>query len=159
MKDIWTIREAKKNDESQVVELLNNLMKQHYIYDSLYEPSNDLTTEFTAEFNRIMNNEDGLVLIAENTQKVIGVLTLEILDKPSFFKKNRYGYVVAGIIKERYRGRGVMYSLYKKGMEWFRSKSVDYVELDIHIANSESRKFSEEQGFKKYKEYFRKSLD
>lgn len=158
MKKKWTLREGNKNDEAEVVDLLSSLMRQHFTYDSYYEPSENLEGAFKDEFYRVLNKDDGLVLVAEDSGKLVGILTLEILSKPSFFKKQKYGYVIAGIIAEEYRGAGVMYSLYEKGMDWFRSNSVEYVELDIHNLNPKSQGFAERQGFKKYKEFYRMPL-
>lgn len=156
-KDLY-VREANKEDENRVVNLLCDLMLQHSNYDSFYETCNNLEDAFRDEFLRILNNEDGCFLVAVNDNEIIGVLSFEILFKPAFFKYRKYGYIIAGIVKESYRNTGVMYLLYQESVNWFKLRDVKYIELDVHIANSESLSFTKKQGFKEYKSFFRKAI-
>lgn len=158
MKNNWSIKEADKKEDNNVVRLLCELMMQHSHYDKFYEPSENLEEAFRNELLRIRNKEGSVLVAIDKNNKIIGALIFEVMSRPSFFKNRKYGYVTAGIVSKENRNTGVMYSLYQECIKWFKLRNIDSVELDIHIKNLNSLNFSKRQEFEEYKKFFRKAI-
>jgi ribosomal protein S18 acetylase RimI-like enzyme len=62
-------------------------------------------------------------------------------------KRKKYGYVHDVFITASYRRRGIGEKMYAKILEWFHSKDIDRVELQVIARNQVAYSFWKKHGF------------
>ena len=107
------IRLAEIKDWKQILKLLRKTPE-------LQGSGNKIDSEYTKNYvlDSIKNKKANIVLVAEESKKIIGILTAEI------FKKKRYSYLTDFAVLPYERHRGVGSLLYKRFEEILKKDKV-----------------------------------
>ena len=140
------IREADKIDINNIVNLRNELDIYHRKFDKL------LNTDFKRKrYNRQLikskiRSKNAVLLVALDKNKMIGYALGWIEKKsPYTFRK---GYFCDLFIVRNYRNKGIGKKLIKELINWFKSKKIKYVALDVYSKNKTAIKAFYSVGFK-----------
>jgi len=98
----------------------------------------------------VMKSEDSLVLVALDEGRVVGYSFSEIRQTSKVLKRNRHGYVHDMAVTASYRRRGIGEKMFDELLNWFYSKNIDRVELDITTKNQVASSFWKKHGFTNY---------
>ena len=120
------IRKALLDDVASIAKLGEKLIEHgdEIIKDSYPQNLKDYIFDKTKyEFSKtfIKNSiysRNGLVLISEIDNIVVGFLQVNIYKNFPFFKLKKYGKINAIYVKEEYRNKGISNMLFDKAMEW-----------------------------------------
>ena len=99
---------------------------------------------------RLMRSEDGLVLVAMDKGKVIGFSLSEIRGT-KVYKLEKFGAIDTMAVTSVYRRRGIGEAMLREILNWFRSRNIDRIELEVLAKNQVSNSFWTKQGFVDYR--------
>jgi len=107
-----------------------------------------------------IENEESCILVAEDNDKLIGMMILEVIPcHMPLSSHQRIGYIAAGYIKEEYRRQGVMKKLEELSNEFFRGLSIKYVEVNYLPENKDAKEAWNGMGYQCFREQARKCID
>ncbi|MDR0310513.1 MAG: GNAT family N-acetyltransferase [Acidobacteriota bacterium] len=99
------------------------------------------------------------IYIAKNNDDVIGFLSGSITHCfLPMSKVGKIGYIDAAYVKKDFRKKGVMTKLEKTMVEYFKSKNLEYVELNALAGNIKGKRFWNEANYVTFREQMRKRI-
>ncbi len=101
------IREYKKEDNKELLELFNIC--------------------FNKDFEDVTMNPTGKIFVYELDNKIVGMLTLDILN--DIFKSINYGYINNVCVNPMYGGKGIGDALMKYTEQFARNNNCKYIML------------------------------
>ena len=127
------------------------------VYWDFEEMPLDMTEQV---IKRYIENEESCILVAEENDKLIGMMILEVIPCHMVLSSHqKVGYIAAGYVKEDYRRRGVMKELEKLSNEFFRSLSIKYVEVCYLPENAGAKEAWNSMGYQCFREQARKCVE
>ena len=141
------IRQANKNDITQMVPLLDEVSKLHIekrpdvFKTRAYE-------EIKSNLEEMIQDESNIILLAEDKQIVVGVIICEIKEKinRTDLKDSKVLWINEICVKQEYRRNGIGRSLIEKAKEIAKANNCLRLELNCWELNEEAMKFYENQG-------------
>ncbi len=163
------------------LEAISDLYKKEMSFHEQFDPLFALSKEFNGViyFSRFIENPENLILVAEETGKIIGYIHIRILkekaqknkSKWAKFKKEwlggkktsprfniRWGYVADCFVESKYRQQGIGSLLLDKSIDWLRSRDVPFLDLEVHSLNESGINFWQANEFETFKLMMRKKL-
>ena len=141
------IRQANKNDITQMVPLLDEVSKLHF------EKRPDMFKiktheEIKSNLEEMIQDESNIILLAEDKQIVVGVIICEIKEKinRTDLKDSKVLWINEICVKQEYRRNGIGRSLIEKAKEIAKANNCLRLELNCWELNGEAMKFYENQG-------------
>ena len=149
------IRKASLDDVDSIANLGEKLIDHGdgIIKDSYPQNLNDYLFdkskyEFSKTFiKNAIHSRNGLVLISEIDNIIVGFLQVNICKNFSFFKLKKYGKIQAIYVKKEYRKKGISTTLMEEAMKWCKSKDLTRISLDVLPNNIHAIKIYEKWGF------------
>jgi len=147
------IKRADKVDIDNIVNLRNALDIYHRKFDKL------LNTDFKRkQYNKRLikskiKSKNAILLVALDKNKIIGYALGWIEKRPAH--AFRIGYFCDIFIIRNYRNKGIGKKLIKGLMNWFKSKKIKYVTLDVYSKNKTAIKAFYSIGFKELSRHMR----
>ena len=149
------IRKALLNDIESIakigvklIEHGDGIIKDSYpqnLKDYLFNKSK---YEFSKTFiKNSIHSKNGLVIISEIDNIIVGFLQVSICKNFPFFKLKKYGKIQAIYVKEKYRKKGVSTMLLDEAMKWCKKKGLTRISLDVLPNNFHAIKVYEKWGF------------
>lgn len=142
------IRKARKEDMKEVQDLrylLSSFEKE--IGANISVPEWGYTEVGEKDYNYFLNKQ--FIYVAEENEKIVGFITGEILSKKEWYTV-QLGTINNLFVLKEYRGKGLGKQLMETMMEAFREKGINNFELYAFNNNTNTLKFYEKLGFKKY---------
>ena len=141
------IRQANKNDITQMVPLLDEVSKLHIekrpdvFKTRAYE-------EIKSNLEEMIQDETNIILIAEDKQIVVGVIICKIreINNHTNLKNTKVLWINEICVKQEYRRNGIGRSLIEKAKEIAKANNCLRLELNCWELNGEAMKFYENQG-------------
>ena len=99
-----------------------------------------------------MGSEKCLILVAEHDCRVIGYCISVVTKKPRIYKFRDYGLIDMVAVSKDWRNKGVGERLVKMSFDWFRSKGIRRVEVEVAVCNEVSMAFWKKMKFVAYEE-------
>ncbi len=96
-------------------------------------------------------SDDSLVLVATDSGKVIGFSLVFISNHPPVLKSEKYGFIDDVAVRSGYRRMGVGTAMLNKIHEWFESKDITRIELNVVPNNIEGYSFWGKNGFRDFR--------
>lgn len=141
------IRQANKNDITQMVPLLDEVSKLHIEKrpDVFKIKSHE---EIKSNLEEMIQDESNIILLAEDKQIVVGVIICEIKEKinRTDLKDSKVLWINEICVKQEYRRNGIGRSLIEKAKEIAKANNCLRLELNCWELNGEAMKFYENQG-------------
>ena len=141
------IRQANKNDITQMVPLLDEVSKLHIekrpdvFKTRAYE-------EIKSNLEEMIQDESNIILIAEDKQVAVGVIICKVreINDHTNLKNIKVLWINEICVKQEYRRNGIGRSLIEKAKEIAKENNCLRLELNCWEVNEEAMKFYENQG-------------
>lgn len=141
------IRQANKNDITQMVPLLDEVSKLHIekrpdvFKTRAYE-------EIKSNLEEMIQDESNIILIAEDKQVAVGVIICKVreINDHTNLKNTKVLWINEICVKQEYRRNGIGRSLIEKAKEIAKENNCLRLELNCWELNEEAMKFYENQG-------------
>ena len=141
------IRQANKNDITQMVPLLDEVSKLHIekrpdvFKTRAYE-------EIKSNLEEMIQDESNIILIAEDKQVAVGVIICKVreINDHTNLKNIKVLWINEICVKQEYRRNGIGRSLIEKAKEIAKENNCLRLELNCWELNGEAMKFYENQG-------------
>mgnify|MGYP005796806571 FL=1 len=141
------IRQANKNDITQMVPLLDEVSKLHIekrpdvFKTRAYE-------EIKSNLEEMIQDESNIILLAEDKQIVVGVIICKVreINDHTNLKNIKVLWINEICVKQEYRRNGIGRSLIEKAKEIAKANNCLRLELNCWELNGEAMKFYENQG-------------
>ena len=141
------IRQANKNDITQMVPLLDEVSKLHIekrpdvFKTRAYE-------EIKSNLEEMIQDESNIILLAEDKQIVVGVIICKVreINDHTNLKNIKVLWINEICVKQEYRRNGIGRSLIERAKEIAKANNCLRLELNCWELNGEAMKFYENQG-------------
>ena len=122
------------------------------LFDKLY--NGDIGSDFKQSFTEYVEEDCGVVVVAEKGDKAVGVLLGSFCLDIDW--EGKTGKIDAVFVDEEYRRKGVGTMLFQHFVSIAKKKGVKAVKSRVNDKNFEAQKFHESQGFSRAEtfEYF-----
>jgi ribosomal protein S18 acetylase RimI-like enzyme len=148
--DIEIIKPGVK-DLDRLIPLWEEQYKYHHDLDSDYyvKNSEELTKKFREYLTKCIEKDDPYILVAELEGEFVGFITFEI-DDADYFDTNikKYGSVLELYVSKKHRRKGIGTKLMKSVEDFFKSKGLEWVELQCSSYNEMALMFYDKSDFK-----------
>ncbi|MFH0977070.1 MAG: GNAT family N-acetyltransferase [Spirochaetota bacterium] len=145
----------------QVAGLFNDLVCEiKKETNDLYYQVNNLQIENTRILlTEILEDDNSAAFIALDDEKPVGFISGQI--QSNFLPLSnipRVGYISGAFIKHGYRKKGLMKLLENRMIEFFKSKNITYVDLNVINNNITGKNCWQELGYETFREQMRKKI-
>jgi ribosomal protein S18 acetylase RimI-like enzyme len=141
------IVKAEEKHVPEINRLWLEFMDFHAAVDPVFTPRDGTSAGFEEKMvRRLMQSEDGLVLVALDGERAVGYSLSEIRDTRGL-RLEKFGAVDHLAVTADYRRKGVGDKLFVEILKWFRSRGIDRVELDVAANNRVGYSFWRKHGF------------
>lgn len=141
-----TIRQACLDDREPAVRLWRLLQKTHEILDERYRTSGDAEDRWRQDFRDRLREHLTLVLVAEDSDRLIGLLTAQIYHPAPIYEPKTMVYVEDLVVEPEARRRGVGRALVERAIEWGNELGATEVRAGVLAGNQLARSFWEKVG-------------
>jgi len=143
------IRQATTSDLNQLVILGNKMLDFHCAFDPyycIYRQYDDITEFYESDLKK----DDRFYVVAETDEGVLaGFASASTVSMPNTTAP-AIGHLIANYVLEEYRNQGIGSEFYNKRMEWFKTKNVKHIEMNVDAHNEHALKIWKNKGFKEY---------
>ncbi len=140
------IREATEKDLTKILELNHKL----FLFEKSFAPYYNSEWPFKEGKSyfkkRIKNKEEGIVLVCEVKNKVVGYIA-GYIDEYSFRTLNPIAEVENMYVEENFRGKGIGTKLIKKFIKLAKDKGAKLVKVSAFCKNTSAQRFYKHLGF------------
>lgn len=140
------IREARLEDREPAVRLWRLLQKTHEMLDKRYRSSSDAEQRWRTDFNDRVREHLALVLVAENSDRLIGLLTAQIYHPAPIYEPATLVYVEDLIVEPEFRRKGVGRALVDHAVQWGNELGATEMRAGVLACNQLARTFWEKNG-------------
>jgi ribosomal protein S18 acetylase RimI-like enzyme len=144
------VRVAEHGDIPRLVQLWNELMDHHAEIDQYFQKSDVGPANFERFVSNMLLLDDSRVLVAMDDGSVVGYCIGQLMTRPPVFKREVHGFITDMTVTSSCRRQGVGTRLLAAMMEWFDTKHIDRVELNVVPGNAAGVSFWRKQGFGDY---------
>jgi len=144
------LRAAEHGDIPRLVQLWTELMDHHAAIDPYFQKSDTGPANFERFVSSLLLLDDSRVLVALDGPVIVGYCIGQVMTRPPVFKREVHGFITDMTVTASCRRRGVGTMLLAGMMEWFDSKHIDRVELNVVPGNAAGVNFWRKQGFGDY---------
>ncbi|MFX0057370.1 MAG: GNAT family N-acetyltransferase [Candidatus Hodarchaeota archaeon] len=145
------IIEAIKSHIPAIVELWAEMIEYHTQFDQFFKRREDANLNYESFIRDLFNSNEAKIFIAKEEDKILGFILAKIDTYPPIYLYDKYGAIYDLIVKSTYRRRGIGSKLLNTSIEWFYSKGLDRIELNIVSKNEKANDFYIKNGFQEYK--------
>jgi ribosomal protein S18 acetylase RimI-like enzyme len=142
----------------EVVPLFIDLYKYMKESGMLMPLADEGHAKWRASLDNMVGGRFGVVKVALHNNKVVGFIQGLIRYSPDYLGSLKVGYLTHIYIKPEYRGESVGQRMVDDLSDWFKSKNVHSIELQVLCGNISGIKFWESLGYKKELLQMRKEL-
>ena len=147
------IRKAEQKDVEQLANMFDKLQKEHIekytnkdMWDTI-DNASEMWKKYVA--NDIIPSNDKAIFVAEQDNKLVGYLEIEIKSRPPIFSINKQVYISDVYVDKEHRGQKIGQKLMEKAFEWAKEKDVKVITLEVDEEN-DAIKFYEKNGFRTF---------
>ncbi|WP_405207949.1 GNAT family N-acetyltransferase [Aquimarina sp. LLG6339-5] len=90
------------------------------------------------------------VVVAEVNGEIVGSGYGQIRERKEFFKQDTMGYIGFMFVKDEFRGQGISQKIIQYLSNWFSTKDITEIQLDVYDQNPSAIRAYEKAGFEKY---------
>jgi ribosomal protein S18 acetylase RimI-like enzyme len=138
---------AQERHIPQMLEVWKEFMDFHGQHHPYYARAPDGHDRFADWVRELVKNEDSLVLVALDGDRVVGHLVARVEQRPAVFLHGRYGFVCDTAVASSHQRRGVGSRMDQAVALWFAERGVDHVELLAATGNEHAQGFWRKRGY------------
>ena len=154
----WRIRTAEEEDSPTIAAIWMEMMHHHAQLHVSLKPREGAEAAFRDHLKMCMADENRRIIVAEDTEKVIGYAMARIDQRPPIYDETVYGFITDVAVTESRRREGIGSALAMELYQWFTSRQVTTIEAYVQNANSMAMDFWQKQGFIHWVTTIRKTL-
>ena len=132
------IRNARKSDLPQMVDLWWEMHTSHYKYDRPYYKLRDrkiARRNTENHFSDIIDSHDSIFLVADDNGIVAGYLCAHVQNRPPVFEPSKRVLIDTTVVREDYRGKGIFTKLYVRMEKNVKKHQPYHIELFVDMEN------------------------
>jgi ribosomal protein S18 acetylase RimI-like enzyme len=153
------IRQATRKDLDAIGDLWVELMAFHAALDHRFRIPPHGRSNYIRHVYTVMRDSNYHVLVAQGGEKqVMGYILAYIAQNPPIFPHPRYGFIADLCISEAARRQGIGEALLTTVLEWFRSRGMENIQLNVAHHNAVSQAFWRKMGCTDYLDHMWLSL-
>jgi len=150
-------RRARSGDIPALVRLWREMWEFHASLDPRYQATPLADRVMAAWMGDHLRSERACIVVAEE-RGLVGYVSGMILENPPILPWQFFGFISEISVSESCRRVGVGAGLVREMHDWFRSKRVPYVEVNVSAKNPGSRAFWRKHGYSDFLERLRTEL-
>ena len=135
---------------AEIVTIWKEFMDFHKRIDQFFSRSPDGHEKFGEFVKDSINSDDFRILVTIERHRVVAYAIGRIAKRPPVFQDKEYGLIIDMAVRSRYRRRGFGEKMLAKLCEWFESRNVRRIELNVVPENRIGYSFWKKHGFKDY---------
>jgi ribosomal protein S18 acetylase RimI-like enzyme len=147
------IREYKSSDEPRLIELMEDF--QDYLVDIDYMKRTRRTpaygVSYVGRLLRKINNNDGVIYLAEHEGQVIGLVAalIETQSEDDLLEciPSKGGRILELYVEPSYRKQGIGELLMAKAEEYIRRKQCDVLRIEVFEPNTNAHRLYDKLGY------------
>jgi ribosomal protein S18 acetylase RimI-like enzyme len=136
---------------AEIVDIWKEFMDFHSDIDPFITRRDDGHKIFEKFVRENIESDDSLVLVATDSDNVIGFSLVFISNRPPVLKSEKYGFIDDMAVRSGYRRMGAGTAMLAKINEWFESKDITRIELNVIPNNREGYSFWAKNGFRVFR--------
>ncbi len=156
-----SIREATSNDLPRLIELLyeSDILHWNALPDHFAIPGEPARAEDYV--NHLLDEENGVILVAELEGVVIGLIQLAVFDERSgpYRRKHPHAHIGDIVVSGEHRRAGVGRMLMAAADGWAKARGAEEIELTVWDFNSDAIALYESLGYTITKRTMLRSLE
>jgi len=152
------IRTVSGADMPDLSDLWKEFMDFHADRNPFYRRATDGHEVFMKWLRKESDQDDFLVLVAEEQGHLIGYCIALVKENPPVFELRRYGFVQDMAVTAEWRRRGVARALFEAACEWFLDQGVGHIQLNVAASNATSQGYWRKMGFGPHVETWTREL-
>lgn len=142
------VRSATVEDIPAIKKLLLDSWMEHARHEpTLLDEDRMRQSDVEAYYNKALENTDVFVFVAENNNRVIGVVRGDIQTIPSFFRHNRILFLDDIAVDANFRHRGVAHALAAQLEGVAKQHNIHRLQGRVYTFNIPAQKFLQKLGF------------
>ena len=150
------IRKAKIEDYDKIIELYKELYDAEKIFDKNLSSTYNVSEKQKEEIQKRIKSRKEIFLVAEEDDKIIGLIDGYIIDNSNHIEK--VGYLDHLCVNKKYRKLGIGENLIKEFSNKMKNKNVTYLKLNAFEKNLPAIALYEKLGFEEYSIYYMKII-
>lgn len=150
------IRKAKIEDYNQIVKLYNELYDTEKVFDINLSKTYVVSDKQKIVIEKRIKSRKEIFLVAEDNEKIIGLIDGYILDNKHHIEK--VGYLDHLCVDKCYRKLGVANKLIDEFSAKMKNKYVSYLKLNAFENNLPAINLYKKLGFKQYSILYQKKI-
>ncbi len=150
------IRKAKIEDYDKIIELYKELYDAEKIFDKNLSSTYNVSEKQKEEIQKRIKSRKEIFLVAEEDDKIIGLIDGYIIDNSNHIEK--VGYLDHLCVNKKYRKLGIGENLIKEFSNKMKNKNVTYLKLNAFEKNLPAIALYEKLGFEEYSIYYMKKI-
>lgn len=144
------IRKARLKEVGEISKLQGLLMEGHRKFDEYWQARKGARKAFASYAKRMIHSPNAVLFVAEDNGKIVGYSLGKIEKRPPIFKIQKTGQITDAFVLKEYRRKGLAKRMVNRLIEWFKSKGIDIVELDVDNRNDIGMKVWKKMKFERY---------
>jgi GNAT superfamily N-acetyltransferase len=130
-----------------ILVLWEELAEYHERLSPFYERCEGALGNFDTSIRQCIESPNSLVFVCLDQGQVIGYANCSIELHPPVIACREYGFIVEMVVARNHRRRGAATLLFRHALDWFASRGIDRVELNVSDENEAAMRFWSSQGF------------
>ncbi len=156
-----SVREATARDMEALIGLLyeSDILHWNALPDHFDDPGEPARGQ--AFVNHLLDEENGVILVAESAGRVIGLIQLAVFDERSgpYRRKHPHAHIGDVVVASDHRRAGVGRLLMAAAHDWAKARGAAEIELNVWQFNRDATALYESLGYQTTQHTMRKLLD
>lgn len=129
------IRDGKPNDIPAIVDLWKEYIDLHSRYDPFFKRAADGHVHEAQFLARSLTDENWKILVADSDHQLAGFCSGAIMHYPPAHAAGPFGYIQDMAVSEKFRRQGIGRQLVRALENWFTTKGLNRIELNVLLKN------------------------
>jgi ribosomal protein S18 acetylase RimI-like enzyme len=139
------IRDAEEADIPEVIKLEYECYAEMMKFDRMLKPLDEVKKRIAKYVKKKFRGKNSKFFVAFDEDKIVGFAFGDIPRK--HFWKVKFGYLDSLFVLPGWRRKGVGKQLAQKLIDWFKSKGIEYAQLDVDALNRPALHMYQKFGF------------
>jgi ribosomal protein S18 acetylase RimI-like enzyme len=144
------IRDAVPDDLADISALWKEFMDFHKNLDPYFSRKESGHIQWASFMEKNMADDQWKITAAEDNFEIVGFCTAAIIKNPPVLELPEFGYIQDMAVKESARGKGIGKLLLTEVENWFASKQIKRIELNVLITNQSAQNFWRRRQYKEF---------
>jgi len=142
----FTIRRARRDDETAAVALWASLQAEHEAMDARHRPSDSAPERWRNDFRVWVGSDAHRVFVAESEETLVGLVTAHPYWPSPMYVQELEVYITELVVASEQRGAGVGARLVEAVRAWAREQGVSRIRAGVLSRNERGRAFWQREG-------------